>query len=157
MGLGVNVDHVATIREARRTSEPDPVVAAALAELAGVPVQRRDAPEGTARGIAYLAAGRPARWGGDSHEDVFTPRGAPVEPDVYCKIARSSGEAGGSTRRAGSEWVMASVATIAAATGASQAVQYPVPQAISRMWWPASTARSQLRTRSRSAWRSGLA
>jgi pyridoxine 5-phosphate synthase len=35
MRLGVNVDHVATLREARRTDEPDPVVAAALAELAG--------------------------------------------------------------------------------------------------------------------------
>jgi pyridoxine 5-phosphate synthase len=35
MRLGVNVDHIATLREARRTDEPDPVVAAALAELAG--------------------------------------------------------------------------------------------------------------------------
>ena len=33
--LGVNVDHVATIREARRAAEPDPVAAALLAELAG--------------------------------------------------------------------------------------------------------------------------
>ena len=33
--LGVNVDHVATVREARRTYEPDPVFAAYLAELAG--------------------------------------------------------------------------------------------------------------------------
>ncbi len=33
--LGVNVDHVATIREARQSSEPDPVTAALLAELAG--------------------------------------------------------------------------------------------------------------------------
>ena len=33
--LGVNVDHVATIRQARGGSEPDPVTAAALAELAG--------------------------------------------------------------------------------------------------------------------------
>ena len=34
-GLGVNIDHVATIRQARRTIEPDPVWAAALAELGG--------------------------------------------------------------------------------------------------------------------------
>jgi len=34
-GLMVNVDHVATVRQARGGSEPDPVVAAALAELAG--------------------------------------------------------------------------------------------------------------------------
>jgi pyridoxine 5-phosphate synthase len=33
--LGVNIDHVATIREARRTNEPDPVWAAAQAELGG--------------------------------------------------------------------------------------------------------------------------
>ena len=34
-GLMVNVDHVATIRQARGIDEPDPVIAAALAELAG--------------------------------------------------------------------------------------------------------------------------
>lgn len=33
--LGVNIDHVATLRNARGGSEPDPVAAAALAELAG--------------------------------------------------------------------------------------------------------------------------
>ncbi len=33
--LGVNIDHVATIRQARRTNEPDPVGAAVLCELAG--------------------------------------------------------------------------------------------------------------------------
>jgi len=33
--LGVNIDHVATIRQARRTVEPDPVWAAVHAELAG--------------------------------------------------------------------------------------------------------------------------
>jgi len=33
--LGVNVDHVATLRQARRTTYPDPVTAAAFAELAG--------------------------------------------------------------------------------------------------------------------------
>jgi pyridoxine 5-phosphate synthase len=33
--LAVNVDHVATIRQARGIREPDPVLAAALAELAG--------------------------------------------------------------------------------------------------------------------------
>ncbi len=33
--LGVNIDHVATVRQARRTVEPDPVWAAAIAELAG--------------------------------------------------------------------------------------------------------------------------
>ena len=33
--LSVNVDHVATVREARKTNEPDPVAAAVLVELAG--------------------------------------------------------------------------------------------------------------------------
>lgn len=33
--LGVNIDHIATIRQARRTNEPDPVQAAFLAEEAG--------------------------------------------------------------------------------------------------------------------------
>jgi pyridoxine 5-phosphate synthase len=33
--LGVNVDHIATLRQARRTYEPDPVWAAVLAELGG--------------------------------------------------------------------------------------------------------------------------
>lgn len=33
--LGVNVDHVATVRQARRALVPDPVAAAVLAELAG--------------------------------------------------------------------------------------------------------------------------
>jgi pyridoxine 5-phosphate synthase len=33
--LGVNVDHVATVRQARGGSEPDPVAAAVLVELAG--------------------------------------------------------------------------------------------------------------------------
>ncbi|HEV8612144.1 MAG TPA: pyridoxine 5'-phosphate synthase [Gemmatimonadales bacterium] len=35
MRLYVNVDHIATIRQARRTTEPDPVEAARLAEAAG--------------------------------------------------------------------------------------------------------------------------
>lgn len=33
--LSVNVDHVATVRQARRIAEPDPVAAAVLAELGG--------------------------------------------------------------------------------------------------------------------------
>lgn len=33
--LGVNIDHIATIREARKTNEPDPVYAAFIVELAG--------------------------------------------------------------------------------------------------------------------------
>lgn len=33
--LGVNIDHVATVRQARKTVEPDPVWAAAICEMAG--------------------------------------------------------------------------------------------------------------------------
>src|SRR5262245_33160017 len=33
--LNVNIDHIATIREARKTTEPSPAVAATLADLAG--------------------------------------------------------------------------------------------------------------------------
>ncbi len=35
MRLGVNIDHIATLRQARMTDEPDPVYAAVIAELAG--------------------------------------------------------------------------------------------------------------------------
>ncbi len=35
MRLAVNIDHIATVREARKTDEPDPVAAAVLCELAG--------------------------------------------------------------------------------------------------------------------------
>jgi len=33
--LGVNIDHVATVREARKSKQPDPIAAAVLAELGG--------------------------------------------------------------------------------------------------------------------------
>ncbi len=36
--LGVNIDHIATIRQARRTFEPDPVTAASLAILGGADI-----------------------------------------------------------------------------------------------------------------------
>jgi pyridoxine 5-phosphate synthase len=36
--LGVNIDHVATVRQARRATEPDPVIAAGLATLGGADV-----------------------------------------------------------------------------------------------------------------------
>jgi glycerol kinase len=46
-----------------------------LASVSGLPVHRRHDPEATARGIGYLAAGRPARWNEDSSEEVvFPPR-----------------------------------------------------------------------------------
>jgi len=39
--LGVNIDHVATLRQARRATEPDPVHAAVLAEMGGAAASRR--------------------------------------------------------------------------------------------------------------------
>ena len=44
-----------------------------LAALSGLPVHRREDPEATARGIAYLAAGRPAQWNLAGDEEVFGP------------------------------------------------------------------------------------
>src|SRR5438105_89420 len=39
MRLGVNIDHVATLRQARKGRYPDPVAAAAVAELGGADAQ----------------------------------------------------------------------------------------------------------------------
>ena len=33
--LGVNIDHIANIREARKTIQPDTIAAAVIAEMAG--------------------------------------------------------------------------------------------------------------------------
>jgi len=41
MRLAVNIDHIATIREARKGDEPDPVAAAVICELAGAQGARR--------------------------------------------------------------------------------------------------------------------
>ena len=35
IALNVNIDHVATVRQARKISEPDPIVAAGIVEIAG--------------------------------------------------------------------------------------------------------------------------
>lgn len=44
-----------------------------IAALAGVPVHRRDDPEASARGIAYLAAGRPPQWNTAAAQETFAP------------------------------------------------------------------------------------
>jgi len=44
-----------------------------LAAVSGLPVHRRDDPEATARGIGYLAAGRPSIWNNATAEQVFAP------------------------------------------------------------------------------------
>ena len=42
-----------------------------LACISGLPVHRRDDPEASARGIAYLSCGRPPGWNQGAHEAVF--------------------------------------------------------------------------------------
>ncbi len=44
-----------------------------LASLSGLPVERPAAVEATARGVAYLAAGKPASWHAVPIEQTFTP------------------------------------------------------------------------------------
>ncbi|MGV2333513.1 MAG UNVERIFIED_CONTAM: pyridoxine 5'-phosphate synthase [Planctomycetaceae bacterium] len=46
--LGVNIDHVATVRQARRGTEPDPVHAAVLAELGGAGLDNNSPARGPA-------------------------------------------------------------------------------------------------------------
>ncbi len=59
MRLYINVDHVATVRQARMTDEPDPVRAAVLAELGGADGitihHRRDARHISVRDVELLA------------------------------------------------------------------------------------------------------
>ncbi|HET9653660.1 MAG TPA: FGGY family carbohydrate kinase, partial [Usitatibacter sp.] len=77
--LQANADHMAKyvapmkrIRVSGGLSRIDGLCRA-LAALAGVPVLRRDDPEASARGIAYLAAGYPGDWNSGAAEDVFAP------------------------------------------------------------------------------------
>ena len=44
-----------------------------LAALSGLPVHRREDAEATARGIGYLAAGRPTPWNQAGEEQIFSP------------------------------------------------------------------------------------
>jgi len=66
-----------------------------LASLTGLPVLRRHDPEGTARGIAYLAAGRPADWNTAGVEEQFLPRNDPPLHERYrrmrAELARLTG------------------------------------------------------------------
>jgi glycerol kinase len=49
-----------------------------LASVSGLPVHRREDAEATARGIGYLAAGRPALWNDAATEEVFAPAEDPA-------------------------------------------------------------------------------
>jgi glycerol kinase len=77
--LQANVDHMAPyvpplarIRVSGGVSRLDGLCSR-LASLNGVAVHRRDDPEASARGIGYLAAGRPLQWHAGAAEDVFEP------------------------------------------------------------------------------------
>jgi len=56
-----------------------------LASICGLPVHRRDDPEASARGVAYLACGRPADWNQGAHEDVFA---APSDSALQARYRR---------------------------------------------------------------------
>jgi glycerol kinase len=77
--LQANIDHMAGhVAPARRMRVSGGLsridgLCRALAAVSGLPVHRRDDPEASARGIAYLAAGRPAGWNSGAHEEVFAP------------------------------------------------------------------------------------
>jgi glycerol kinase len=77
--LQANIDHMAPfVAPARRMRVSGGLsridgLCRKLAALSGLPVHRRDDPEATARGIAYLAAGRPAGWNTAPREDIFPP------------------------------------------------------------------------------------
>jgi glycerol kinase len=77
--LQANIDHMAPyvppakrIRVSGGVSRLDGL-SRRLASLNGIAVHRRDDPEASARGIAYLALGQPAKWNMSVHEDVFAP------------------------------------------------------------------------------------
>lgn len=80
--LQANIDHMAPyvppahrIRVSGGISQLDGLCQR-LANVSGLPVHRRDDPEATARGMAYLAAHRPLQWNHAADEQVF-----PVQAD----------------------------------------------------------------------------
>ena len=81
--LGINIDHIATIREARKIREPDPIAAAYIAELAGangITAHLRE----DKRHIHFLIPAvmlvypKPFYHGFPQHQDVFFRRLGPM-------------------------------------------------------------------------------
>jgi glycerol kinase len=66
-----------------------------LASVSGLPVHRREDPEATARGIAYLAAGRPADWNQAADEETFAPADDPALRERYRRWRALMAEATG--------------------------------------------------------------
>jgi len=87
--LQANIEHMARyVAPARRIRVSGGVsqldgLCRRLASVSGLPVHRRDDPEASARGIAYLAARRPAEWNNVAHEEVFPVTGNPPLSDRY--------------------------------------------------------------------------
>ncbi|MCK6427599.1 MAG: hypothetical protein L6Q72_00715 [Burkholderiaceae bacterium] len=99
--LQANIDHMAAyvppvqrIRASGGVSRLDGLCRK-LASLNGVPVHRRDDPEASARGIAYLAAGRPDEWTTGAREEVFEPQDDPVLRERYRRWRALMAEATG--------------------------------------------------------------
>ncbi len=99
--LQANIDHMAAyvaapgrIRVSGGVSRLDGLCRK-LAALNGVEVHRRDDPEASARGIAYLAFGRPAEWNAGANEDVFAPMSDPRLRERYRRWRALMAEATG--------------------------------------------------------------
>ncbi len=87
--LQANIDHMARfvplarrIRVSGGVSQLDGLCRR-LASVSGLPVHRRDDPEASARGIAFLAAGRPAAWNIAPVADTFEPMPDPALSERY--------------------------------------------------------------------------
>jgi glycerol kinase len=89
--LQANIDHMAPyVPAARRIRVSGGVslldgLCRRLASVSGLPVHRREDPEASARGIAYLAAGRPPGWNSALHEEVFA---AGDDPQLAARYRR---------------------------------------------------------------------
>jgi glycerol kinase len=87
--LQANIDHMAKhVAPAKRMRVSGGVsridgLCRKLAALSGLPVHRRDDPEASARGIAYLAAGCPESWSTAGDEQVFAPVADPALAERY--------------------------------------------------------------------------
>lgn len=87
--LQANIEHMARyVPAARRIRVSGGVsqldgLCRRLASVSGLPVHRRDDPEASARGIAYLAAQRPAEWNNAVHEEIFPVTGDPPLAERY--------------------------------------------------------------------------
>jgi glycerol kinase len=99
--LQANIDHMANyVPAARRIRVSGGVsrldgLCRRLASVSGLPVHRRENPEASARGIAYLAAGRPESWNTAPQEEVFVPSPDKALRDRYRRWLALMQEASG--------------------------------------------------------------